>query len=177
MITHLFKFHRPVQPVPRPAGIYSALRSRILSLSPAEIGVKPSAQLPNVWGILMEMGYPKGAATLACLADGTTSLYTSSGGGVLGGGGLEAVAKASRAFLRVGEMSAPQMELTDVFPMPRIRQVRFYVLTFGGTLTSEVDEALLNRGKHRFTRLFYYGQEVITQIGLHEEGRKPLKNG
>jgi hypothetical protein len=177
MLTQFFKFQRPVQPAPTPAAIYSALRSRILSLSPVENGIKPSAQLPSVWGILMEIGYPNGTATLACLADGTTSLYTSSGGGILGCGDLEAVAKASRSFLTAAEMSAQQMEPTAVFPMPRIRKVRFYVLTFGGTLTSEVDEALLNRGKHRFTRLFYYGQEVITQIRLHEEQRKPLKNG
>jgi len=56
MLTYLFKFQRPAQPILKPAPIYTELRSRILSLSPLEIGVKPSAQLPSLWGILMEMG-------------------------------------------------------------------------------------------------------------------------
>jgi len=171
MFRNLVKTQKIVPPVPRPAPIYSQLRNRIISLPPAEIGVKPSAQLPNVWGILMEMGFPNGTVTLVCLAEGTTSLYYSNGGGILGCGGLETVAKASKAFLVVAETSSQKMEATDVFPLPRVGKVRFYALTYVGALTSEVDEAILNRGKHNFTRLFFYGQEVITQIRLHQEQR------
>ena len=32
----------------------------------------------------MDTGYPNGTATVVCLVDGTTSLYTSTGGGILG---------------------------------------------------------------------------------------------
>ena len=177
MLSFLYKPQRPYQPTYRPASVYTALRSRILHLSPVEIEVKPSAQLPNVWGILMEMGFPNGAATLICLAEGTTSLYYSNGGGILGCGGLEAVAKASRAFLRVAEMSAQQMEFIVEYPLPRPGEVRFYALTYGGVLTREVGERVLNRGKHPLTRLFYYGQEVLTQIRLHEEQRARRKDG
>jgi len=89
MFPNLFKPLRSVQPVPEPAPIYTQLRNRILSLTPAEIGIKCTAQLPNVWGILMEMGLPNGVAALVCLAEGTTSLYYGSGGGILGCGSLE----------------------------------------------------------------------------------------
>lgn len=172
MFSNLFTSFRPAQSVPRPAPIYNALRKRILSLSPEEIGVKSTAQLPNVWGILMEMGYPNGAASLVCLAEGTASLYFSSGGGLLGCGNLESVAKTSRAFLSVAETSSQLLEVTDAFPLPRVGKVRFYVLTYAGALTCEVDEAVLNRGKHPLTRLFFYGQEVITQIRLQQEQQK-----
>ena len=47
----------------------------------------------------MEMAFPEGAATLVSLADGTTSMYTSTGGGVIGGGAHDAVVQAGRAFL------------------------------------------------------------------------------
>lgn len=169
MFPNLFKPQRSVPPIPIPAPIYTQLRNRILSLSPAEIGIKPTAELPNVWGVLMELGFPNGAAILVCLAEGTTSLYFGSGGGILGSGCLESVAKASRAFMAVAEGSSQQMDATDVFPLPRISKVRFYVLAFGEALTSEVDEAVLNRGKHALSRLFFYGQEVITQIRLQEK--------
>lgn len=177
MFSNLFTSFRPAQPVPKPAEIYTELRKRILSLSPGEVGVKPTAKLPNVWGILMEMGFRNGtanfgAATLVCLAEGTTSLYYSSGGGILGCGNLQPVSKASRAFLGVAEMSSPLMEVTEAFPLPRIGKVRFYVLTYAGALTGEVDEAVLNRGKHPLTRLFFYGQEVITQIRMQQEQKK-----
>ena len=172
MLANLFRSQRQRLSTPKPAPIYTQLRNRILSLTPAEIGIKRIAQLPNVWGILMEMGLPNGAAALVCLAEGTTSLYYGSGGGILGCGSLENVAKASRAFMVVAEGSSQQMEATNVFPLTRIGKVRFYVLTFVGALTCEVDEAVLNRGKHTLSRLFFYGQEVITQIRLQQEQKK-----
>jgi hypothetical protein len=177
MLFHLPQFQRSLRVVPEPAPVYTALRSRILHLSPVEIGLKPSAQLPSLWGILMEMGFPNGVATLACLAEGTTSLYYSNGGGILGSGEVETVAKASQAFLRAAEMSTLQMEAATVLPLPRPGQVRFYTLTYGGVFTSEVAERVLNRGKHPLTRLFYYGQEVLTQIRLQEEQRARRKDG
>ena len=47
----------------------------------------------------METGYDAVTVTLFALSDGTTSLYFSNGGGVIGGQGYEAVRRANEAFL------------------------------------------------------------------------------
>lgn len=71
MFPNLFQPKRSMQSVPKPEPIYTQLRNRILHLSPSEIDVTPSSQFANVWGIVMEMGFPNGAFTLLCLAEQT----------------------------------------------------------------------------------------------------------
>ena len=48
--------------------------------------MQPTERFPNVFGVVMDMTYPSGVATLVTFADGTASLYTSTGGGIIGGG-------------------------------------------------------------------------------------------
>jgi hypothetical protein len=81
--------------------VFQGLRGQLLSLDPAEAGLDRFTADRRVLGALMETGYPTGTATLVALADGTTSLYTSTGGDIIGGGGHARVAAASRSFLTV----------------------------------------------------------------------------
>ena len=104
---------------PEPAQIYLQLRSRILSLDPAEVGLAPSTIAPHVWGVLMETGYEVGIATLVSLADGTTSLYYSTGGGMLGSADYTPVAEASKALVSQAENHLQQMSSADNFPYLR----------------------------------------------------------
>ncbi len=87
-----------------PAGageqVYQGLRAQILGLDPATAGLQQGSVDRVVWGALMETGYPRGTATLVALADGTTSLYLSGGGGIIGGGSHEAVATPPRPLNR-----------------------------------------------------------------------------
>src|SRR5689334_9394559 len=78
-----------------PNEVFLALRGKVLGLDPAEVAITASPRLPRVWAVLMETGYPGAVATLAALADGTTSLYLSSGGGMIGAGGHTRVAEAT----------------------------------------------------------------------------------
>jgi hypothetical protein len=60
------------------AEIYTKLRDHILTGKAAETsGLKPAAN--EVWGVMMEIGTSNGVASFVALADGTVSLYTSSG--------------------------------------------------------------------------------------------------
>lgn len=64
--------------------IYDDLRSQALSLSAELAGAHKEDE---VFGVLMETGYPKAVATLVSARDGAASLYFSSGGGTIGAGG------------------------------------------------------------------------------------------
>jgi hypothetical protein len=79
--------------------VYSGLRQQILTLDPAKIRLSPSAELPHVYGGLMEMGIGGAVASLVVVADGTTSFYFSTGGGIIGAGFHESVKGPSNAFL------------------------------------------------------------------------------
>src|SRR3982751_5386812 len=72
-----------------------ALRDQLLRSSWAELGIRPRGS--GIWGVLMELGFAKGVATVVGLADGTASLYLTSGGGVLGAGTRESVRRAAVA--------------------------------------------------------------------------------
>ena len=157
---------------PKPAEVYSGLRDRILNLKPTEVGVIPSNEIPNVWGILMETRRPQAVVTLISLADGTTSLYFSNGGGMIGGGEHITVAQASKSFVAAAEKYYRQMTLAETFPSPAIDRVKFYALTFSGIFTIDIDENELGNKKHELSPLFYSGQNVIMQFRMVQEQKK-----
>jgi hypothetical protein len=64
------------------AEAYTGLRNLVLSTKPTELGLKPSTD--EVWGVVMETGYPTAVVTPVALADGTVSLYFSNGAELLG---------------------------------------------------------------------------------------------
>lgn len=169
MFSKLFK---KAQKTPEPAEVYNGLRNKILSLNPSDAGIQPSREMPNVWGVLMETGYPQALVTLVSLADGTTSLYFSNGGGMIGGGQHATVAQASKSFVVAAENYYQKMSLTESFPSPAIGKVKFYVLTYSGVYTIDADENELGNKKHELSPLFYYGQDVITQFRLVQEQKK-----
>jgi hypothetical protein len=152
------------RPVPEPVTIFKNLRDTLLSMSPARLGVFRSEALPNVWGVLMETGYAPAVVTLVSLADGTTSLCFGSGGGVIGAEKHTTVREATAAFIAAAEHHRDKLAPTDSFPLPDVDRVRFYVLTFTGTLTAEAGERELGKRTHELSALFYAGHDVITQI-------------
>ena len=157
---------------PEPAATYLQLRSRILSLDPAEVGLAPTTLAPHVWGVLMETGYAVGTATLVSLSDGTTSLYYSTGGGMLGSGEYTPVAEASKALVTQAEKYLQQMSSTNKFPLPELGQVRFILLTYSGLFAAEASEKTLISMKHPFSLLYTLGHETLAQLRLLAEKKR-----
>lgn len=81
--------------------LYLSLRQQVLDCTP-DIFQKP---IPTVYAALIDMDTGRRAtASLACIIDGTTSLYYSNGGGMIGiGHRHEAVKNAAISFLRSAE--------------------------------------------------------------------------
>lgn len=161
------------KPVPEPKEAIKGLRDRALALSPEEIGLSSTSEYPRVWGMLMETGRADGLVTLLVLGDGTVSLYLGSGGGVIGAGEHTSVLSVSKTMLATAEQYWDQFIPTSMYPLPEVGQVRFYILTFSGILTTDADENILGSGKHELSKLFFAGQDVITEIRLISE-RKGL---
>jgi hypothetical protein len=169
---NFMSFNKKTMPVSEPDEKYTKLRNFLLNANPNDIGIFKSDEVPNVWGVIMEMVYSDTVGTLVSLADGTTSLYFSNGAGIIGGGQHAIIAKSTKAFIATAEKYYLQMSKTESFPLPTAGRVRFYVLTFSGVVTLDIDENELASHKHELSPLYYSGQEVITQLRIIDEARK-----
>jgi hypothetical protein len=149
---------------------YSALRRQALSVRRAEVGIPaPSPEAP-VWGVLMETGYHEGTATLIALGDGTTSLYLSTGGGVVDGHAHQDVRQANAEFVETANRFRRHLEPTDSFPLAAKGYTIFYVLTDSGVLTGGGREEDLGLERDTLSPLFHAGHRVIAQLRSLSEG-------
>src|SRR6059036_985513 len=126
-----------------PAEASKGLRAEALTRTARDIGVAGSAEHPNVFGILMETGYPEAVATLAVFVEGSTSMYFSSGGGIIEAGGYESVRATHGPLFGEAERQLGAFTPATGTPLPNVGRVRFYLRTFKGTLTAEAAEAAL----------------------------------
>ena len=124
----------------------------------------------------METGYPEGSATLVALADGSASVYLSSGGGWIGGIGHQKIRDAAQQVVQIASQFQSEMKLTSIFPVPRTGETIFYVLTDGGVFTESASEEKLGNNRHRFSSLFHAGHAVITELRLLDERREKNRN-
>ena len=155
-----------------PAEMARDLREKALSITPADLNLAPIVARPHVWGVLMETGYEEAVATVAVFADGSVSLYISSGGGIIGAGEHPMVREAAERLLTITEKYVPEFESASQTPLPKTGRVRFYVRTFTATLTADADEKDLGQHRHKLSGVFHAGQGVITEMRLASEKRK-----
>lgn len=147
-----------------PAAMSLELRSMVLALSAADLGLTRANHPQEVWGMLMETGMQGGHYTLVALADGSTSLYYSTGGGIIGAGGWPAVKDASKRFLDQGNRALDSSAPATSLQPPPLRTTRFFFLTFDGVHVGTAPETALTRKDHRLAALFRAGHDVITAI-------------
>lgn len=149
-----------------PHEIFLGLRGQLLEVDPAELQVGPSVSLPRVWAVLMEMGLDTGTASLVVVADGTTSLYLSTGGGVIGAGEHESVRHAAKAFLEATEAHLDHLQQASQALLPETGAIRFHARTFDSLRSAEAPERELAEGRNELTPLFYAAHDVLTQVRL-----------
>ncbi len=148
------------------------LRSRLFTMDPSQLGIAPQPDLAEVWGVLMETGYPDGPVTLLVIADGTVSLYFPAGGGIIGAGGHRPVWAAGKALLETAEDVLDFFDQLSDHGFPRPGEVRFHILTYGGPRMAGGPEEMVAKGAGPLSVLFWAGQAVITQIRLIEQRRR-----
>ena len=150
------------------AEVYAGLRRQVIDLQAEQLGDQ-FAQAP-ILALLMETGYDQAVATLVAVADGTTSLYFSTGGGIIGAGAHEAVVQASRRWLEAGATFLEQLDPVADPPLPAVGQTQFVAVTHDGPRTAVAPEEDLSREHHELSPLFYAAQDVIAEVRLIEGG-------
>ena len=147
-----------------PAATSAKLRALALSRAPEELKFAPAPSSPNVFCVLMETGMKGAVFTMVCFFDGATSLYFSSGGGVIGCGEHVTVAAAAKSLIAFANKCADRCAPTAEFPLPALGMVRFYLRTPSGTVTYSAAEKDLGEKRDPLWPLFFMGHAVITRI-------------
>ena len=148
----------------------SGLREQAFSVEPAQLGLDRGSGY-SVWALIMETGYEEAVASLVTFRDGTTSLYFSNGGGVIGAGQHQSVQQASRAWLDMAETQLAHFAPMATHPLPAVGRVRLYARTFDGLLHAEAAEDDLGEGRLPLSPLFHAGHRVLTEIRHHTPGQ------
>ena len=158
-------------PAPQPPAdeVYQGLRRQILNLDPAAVGLAASDPTDRVWGCLMETGYPHGTATLVCLRDGTTSLYTSSGFGIIGGGAHQTVVHANAALLAELAAELDRLAAGEDLSVPAVGRTVIRAMTYDGPRAYEAAEDDIGNGRDPMSPVFHAAHGVITQLRLIDE--------
>lgn len=157
---------------PEPTEIFLGLRGQFLRANPSDFNLKPSPRLPRVWGALVDMGLDSGVASLLSIADGTTSLYTSTGGGIVGGGFHEPVRAATGTFLALIEKTLSEFDPRTAFELPVAGRIAFVVRTYERNLGTEVSQGDFAGGTHSLAPVFVAANDVLTALHLLEETLK-----
>jgi hypothetical protein len=153
-----------------PADVYMGLRGQALAVT-RELLDPATASDGLVLALLMETGYAEAVATLVGLADGTTSMYFSNGGGMIGAGQHDLVAAATRRWLGLAEELLDELpEAPAEVPLPDLGITQIVAVTESGLRAARAPEEELGGGGHSLSALFYAGHGVITAIRQVDEG-------
>lgn len=112
----------------------------------------------------MDSTYPEATATLVAIADGTTSLYLSRGGGIIGGGAHGKVAQQAAQLLNVAEGHLDGLVDSGERGLPGSGRVRLTALTYEGQRSAEAAEDDLGHGRHPLSEVFHAAHAVISEL-------------
>src|SRR6267378_4634563 len=145
------------------------LRANLLGSSPSDYGLKPTAELPRVWAAIMDIGMRNGGASIVAVADGSASMYTSTGGGMIGAGEHPSGRAAGLHFLRIVERVLDAMRPTADAPLPSAGEYAFVALTYDGKRRATEAEGKLSQPTHPLFPAFVAGHELTTAMRLLQE--------
>lgn len=147
-----------------PEQVYEGLRTGALGVTEAVVGKAPP-QHPNVLGAVVDIPSEGGVASVVALADGTTSMYTSTGGGTIGAGARDAVARATHALLAKLEESIDLFPVDERVDLPAADMVQITLVTPTGRRRANVPAAAFWGGEpSTVVELIAAIHEVISAI-------------
>ena len=155
---------------PEPATPYLGLRNAALTRDPASIGVTPANFPHPVVAVVVDLGLDEGVYTLACSADGATSIYLSDGSGTEGFGDFDSVREATRVLMAIAQAHYAGATVVTEFPPARRGRVRFFLRGFEDVRGFDVAEPSLMTEGHPLARLYDQAHAVLEEAHSVEHG-------
>jgi len=158
-----------------PKEMYPRLRGNMLQGSRAKFTLPATSKPTEPWGVVMDWGLERGTATVMAMSDGSASIYLSSGGGFIGGKGIESVRLVAQKAVEVARLlELPEQSTTD-FPLPGTHGVFFYLLTDAGVFMFRTSVQELNSPTHPLRKIGDAMQSVMTQFRLWRIAREDMR--
>jgi hypothetical protein len=154
----------PRRPTPESKEVSSLplMELRQLVLGPATDEWPDPESADGVRVVLMEAAIGQNTVSVVCHGDGSTSLYFSTGGGIIGAGEHARVRAAADVFRRRA-LQAPLRPATEA-ALPGPGRIAFHLRVGSELRTGEASEGDLVGGRHELSSLFQAGNAVITAI-------------
>jgi hypothetical protein len=150
--------------------IYPKLRAQALAIRLP--GLAPDA----LHAVVMDWPAANGMTTVLAAADGTASIYLSSGGGFIGGSqGNPAIKAAALHAMRLAEYDHGGARSTVDTPLPTSSAVFFYFVYASGLLLNRVNEKTLRDGTSDMRPLGIAMQKIITEYRVSMKSPKAGK--
>ena len=164
-------FVRRFKKLPKPHPTYSGLREQALRLTRRHIGFLPAANTTDPWGVVMDEGLDDRIVTIVAFADGSASVYSSAGGGEIGGQAHEGIRKAAHEAVSAAASIVQRAHQTSYFPLPKRGQIFFYVRTDAGVFTARGREKALDGSTHPLSGLRAAMKRIADEYRLAEAAR------
>jgi hypothetical protein len=145
---------------PDPA-IYTQMRRQALETN------LPEVARGGVHVVLMDWHVDKGTVTVVAAADGSASLYLSSGGGYIGGSEkVPAIREAALHAVGLATSLRFHFEPTQLSPLPSLGDVTFYINSGGVVGCAVAAESRLRAGADPLAGLSGAMQKIVTEYRL-----------
>jgi len=148
---------------------FPGLRKMAFSVTPEELGLTFSKDQTKVYGVIMDWEMGGATATTVSYITGDSSLYLSSGGGVIGGGQHQSANAAAKEFVKLGESYLSKTKKTENQNLPNKNEVVFHLLTNKGIYSATEKMENLENNSSEWLLLFEEGNKVLTELRLISE--------
>jgi hypothetical protein len=141
--------------------IYSQMRRKALETP------LPNVPRDAVHQVLMDWHVGKGTVTVVAGADGSASVYLSSGGGFIGGSQkFREIRDAALHAVTLATSLKFHFEWTETTPLPSLGDVTFYIVTAVDVRMAVAPEAKLRAGADALAALGGAMQRIVTEYRL-----------
>jgi hypothetical protein len=140
------------------------MRRLFLTQPPSTWGIQQTPEHSNVFAVLMEWLIGEVAVTVAVALDGTASVYTTSGMGMIGGDSDEVANREARALVAAAGGVLDEATPVSEFPYPGADRVQFYLRTFQDVRRLDAARESLVSGHDRYSALHAHGWAVFKRM-------------
>lgn len=156
-------------PAKAPSEIMRDMRVMWLKTIPEKGSYKTETE---VVAVLMDWPIGDQIATILSSSGGDASLYTTSTFGIIGGIGHEKVRKAATDFVSCAQNFLYITSISPDYAYPDQNTLRVYLVTPSGVRRVSFPMSETEKKDSPARTLFFYGQEVLTQLRLTEPIQK-----
>jgi hypothetical protein len=150
--------------------LFTSMRNAALSTNPKEIGIKnlPEKEI-TVFGVIIDMVFDEGIATLVTYQTGDASMYYSFGGGFINGASHIEINKSAKELVSFAQSFIPKAAPTIDKTLSAETAVKFYLLTNKGLFSHEEKIEYIALKDSIWNSLFKTANKVISEINVHSE--------